>query len=143
MTDFIQVTDTFYVSPQISSSDLKRAAEDGFSVIIMNRPDGETPDQPPLSMLMDCASKEGLSFQHIPITAPPGPADVNATQNALKEAAGKKVLAFCRSGTRSVTLWVYAQVADGNMTIDDALSAARKAGYDLSGHRGTLRRMVP
>jgi uncharacterized protein (TIGR01244 family) len=46
MTDFIRVTDNFYVSPQIGIEDVARAAREGFTLLINNRPDGEAPGQP-------------------------------------------------------------------------------------------------
>jgi sulfide:quinone oxidoreductase len=41
------------------------------------------------------------------------------------------VLAYCRSGTRSATLWSLAQA--GARPFDEILSATAAAGYDMSG----------
>ena len=48
------------------------------------------------------------------------------------------MLAFCRSGTRSTTLWALAQAGGGNA--DAVITAAAQAGYDVSGLRGILER---
>ena len=138
MTEFSKVTEDFYVSPQIEVEDLDLAVKEGFEAIIMNRPDGESPGQPELSDIVSRARDLSLPFIHIPITAAPQAEDIQATLEALDELKGKKVLAFCRSGTRSVTLWAYAKVVSGEMGTDAALTAAQGAGYDLSGHRPVL-----
>mgnify|MGYP002738303486 CR=1 FL=1 len=48
------------------------------------------------------------------------------------------MLAYCRSGTRSTTLWALAQAQSGAMSVDQILAAARAAGYDLDQHRSLL-----
>lgn len=47
------------------------------------------------------------------------------------------VLAYCRSGTRSATIWALSQ--SGLQTRDEILTAAARAGYDLRGIAGALR----
>lgn len=138
MNKFRKVTDDFYVAPQLQVEDVDAAMYEGFQALIMNRPDGESADQPHTADIVNKAAEHGMAFKHIPITAPPQPADVQATSNALDELAGKKILAFCRSGTRSVTLWAYAKVARGELSADDAIRFAADAGYDLAPHRPVL-----
>jgi uncharacterized protein (TIGR01244 family) len=50
-------------------------------------------------------------------------------------AADGPVLAFCRSGTRSITAWALGQAQDGRDPAELARLAAI-AGYDLSGPLG-------
>ena len=138
MADFREVTDCFYVAPQISVSDVKLAATSGFKALIMNRPENETGDQPDTSAIISAAESEGMKFFFIPITAPPHAGDIAATLAALSETGEDKVLAFCRSGTRSVTLWAYAMAENGAMSVDEILKHAKSAGYDLGGHRRIL-----
>lgn len=138
MADFRKITDEFYAAPQISVSDIEEAARSGFKVLVMNRPDQETPDQPPLADITAAAEKNGMTFVFIPIAAPPTPADVQATEKMLNDHDGEKILAFCRSGTRSTTLWAYAVVASGKKTPTEALDLAMAGGYDLSGHLANL-----
>jgi sulfide:quinone oxidoreductase len=54
---------------------------------------------------------------------------VEATRDALDESAGP-VLCYCRSGTRSTTLWALSQA--GRLPADEIISAAANAGYDVS-----------
>ena len=77
------------------------------------------------------AKAAGLAYVEIPFAGGPGPAQVEATMEAL-ETAAQPVLAFCRSGTRSITAWALAQAAAGAMAPDQILQAAGRAGYDLS-----------
>lgn len=138
MNKFRKVTDDFYVAPQLQAEDVDAAWREGFQALIMNRPDGESQDQPQTSDIVSRAEEHGMAFKHIPITAPPQPADVQATSDALDAFAGQKVLAFCRSGTRSVTLWAYAKVARGELSADQVIRMAADAGYDLSPHGPVL-----
>ena len=49
--------------------------------------------------------------------------------NILNEAP-QPVLAYCRTGTRSITAWALTQAGQGSA--DDIIDAAAAAGYDLS-----------
>jgi uncharacterized protein (TIGR01244 family) len=51
----------------------------------------------------------GLRYRHIPIAGGIGPDQVEAMAAALSEG---KLLAFCRSGTRSTILWALAARAN-------------------------------
>ncbi len=48
------------------------------------------------------------------------------------EAAEGPVLAFCRSGTRSITAWSMGQAMSGRRTRQELVELAAGAGYDLS-----------
>ena len=47
MSDFRQVTDDFWASPQITLADVADAKALGVALIVNNRPEGEAPDQVP------------------------------------------------------------------------------------------------
>lgn len=135
MSDFRRVTDDFTTAPQISVADVAKAAELGFATIICNRPDGEEPGQPSGAEMAAAAQAAGLGFVHIPFSGPPGPAQVEAMRQAA-DASDGPVLAYCRSGTRSITCWAIGQAMSGAMARGDLVSAGRAAGYDLSGALG-------
>lgn len=139
---FIKVTDDFYVAPQLDVEDVDIAAREGFGALLMNRPDAESLDQPPTAPIIARVEQHGMSFRHIPIQRPPEAGDIRSTRDALEEFKGKKTLAFCRSGTRSITLWVYAKVSNGELSVDEALSIAGAAGYDLALHRPALEALA-
>jgi len=130
MLDIRQVTEDFAVAPQIAPEDMAVLREAGFTRIIANRPDGEEPGQPTLDALRRAAEAEGLEFHAIPIRQPT-PESVEATSSLLQQ-SDERTFAFCRSGTRSVTLWAMAMLQTGAMTREEALAAARKAGYSIA-----------
>lgn len=135
MSDFRRVTDEFTTAPQISLDDLAEAARLGFRTVINNRPDNETPDQPSSAEVEAAASAAGLAYHHIPVTGGPTPAQVEQTR-ALLETAEGPILAFCRSGTRSIVTWSLAQATSGARPRDELVDLGRAAGYDLSGVLG-------
>jgi uncharacterized protein (TIGR01244 family) len=135
MSDFRRVTDDLYVSPQISLADLAEAAAQGFTTVIDNRPDGEEPGQPTAAEMEAAAHAAGLEFAYIPVRGAPGPNEVEGMRQAFDAASGP-VLAYCRSGTRSITTWSIGQAMSGARTRGDLISLAREAGYDLSGVLG-------
>ena len=135
MTDFRHITDDLSVAPQIGVADVAEAARQGFTTIINNRPDGEDPSQPPGAEIEAAAKAAGLAYVHIPVRGAPGPAEVEAVRQVVDAAEGP-VLAFCRSGTRSITTWSIGQAMSGAMSRGDLVSLGRQAGYDLSGVLG-------
>lgn len=129
--DIRPITKQLAVSPQILASDVAYIADIGFRSIICNRPDGESPDQPSFSEIETAAKKAGLEVRYLPIVAgqmePGDPVDFAA---ALAEIPGP-VLAYCRTGTRSATLWALMQGAQGK-SVSDVLEATKQAGYDMT-----------
>lgn len=132
MTDFRRVTDQLSVSPQIALDDLARAAGEGFKLVINNRPDGEEPGQPTSAEVEAAARAAGLDYVHIPVRGGPTPDQVEANHRAV-EAAGGPVLAFCRSGTRSIVTWSLGQFQADERMRDELVELGAQAGYDLSG----------
>ena len=135
MSDFRHVTDELSVAPQISVDDVAEAARLGFKLIINNRPDGEAPGQPTSAEIEAAATAAGLKYVHIPVVGGPTAAQVEAERALLAEAPGP-VLAFCRSGTRSIVTWSIGQAQAGAMSRGDLIGLGREAGYDLSGVLG-------
>ena len=131
MSDIRQVTEDFAVAPQISPEDMAEAAKMGFVLVINNRPDGEAPDQPDSAEMAAAAEAAGLAYAHIPVRGGPTPDQVEAVAEAIDEAKGP-VLAFCRSGTRSIITWSLGQAASGARPKDELIKLGAGAGYDLS-----------
>jgi len=135
MTEFRHVTDELSVAPQISIEDVAEAKRQGFKAIICNRPDAEDPAQPSAAEMAAAAKAAGLTYAHIPVRGSPGPAEVEAMRQAVEAAEGP-VLAYCRSGTRSITTWSIGQAMSGARSRGELLGLGRAAGYDLSGVLG-------
>ena len=134
MTDIRPVTDRFAVAPQITTDDIATVAALGYTLVINNRPDGEAPGQPTAAEMAQAAADAGLDYVHIPVIGMATPAQVEAIRAAIDDHDGK-VLAYCRSGTRSITAWSLGRAAAGDDR-SDLVSLGAEAGYDLSGVLG-------
>lgn len=130
MTDFRTVSGSFSVAPQLEPGDMAEAAARGFALVINNRPDHEDGGQPDSATMEAAARAAGLDYVHIPVIGGPNAAQVEAVRQAVAEADGP-VLAFCRSGTRSIVTWAKGQAADGADS-EQLVTLGRGAGYDLS-----------
>ena len=130
------LSDAFAVSPQLEPSDMRGLADAGFGTVICNRPDGEEPSQPTVASMRQAAEAAGLAFHHIPVSGGEFPPVAIKAFAKVREEADGKVLAFCRTGTRSITLDALANVE--NETADARNERAQRAGYDLSGLRDRL-----
>jgi sulfide:quinone oxidoreductase len=125
------------VSEQIMPTDMKAIKDAGYRAIICNRPDGEGADQPTFEEITKAAKKAGLETSYIPIVAGKvSDEDAAAFDTALTELPGP-VLAYCRTGTRSTTLWSLGQAE--KRSVADILAATKAAGYDMG---GVVRRIV-
>ncbi len=136
-TMFRPLTDTMRVSPQITLDQVAAAKEDGVTLIINNRPDGEAEDQTPGADIEAAAKAAGIDYVAIPVTHSGfSMPQVDAMIDALEKSEGR-VLAYCRSGTRSTLLWALSQAKQGANPARLSADAA-KAGYDLSPVRPML-----
>ncbi len=129
--DLKPVSDTLSLSEQLQLSDIATLVERGYRSIICNRPDGEGADQPTFDEIKAVAEPLGIEIRYQPVV--PGKIndeDVAVFSQTMRELP-KPTLAYCRTGTRSATLWSLSQA--NNLPISDILSSAKAAGYDMSG----------
>ena len=134
---FNKVTDALSVSPQIGTGDMAAIRDAGYRAIICNRPDGEGADQPTFDEIEAAAKAAGLKVRYQPITSGMvRDEDAEAFGAALMELPGP-VLAYCRTGTRSATLWSLSQAK--SRPVPEILAATKAAGYDMA---GVARRIV-
>ena len=129
MTPLRRLDPATLVAGQIRPEDLAAIASEGVTLIVNNRPDGEEPGQPEAAEIEAAAQAAGLDYRHIPVAGGFAPGQVAAMADALAGADGR-VLAFCRSGTRSTFLWALARARQGEPPETLAAQAAA-AGYDL------------
>jgi uncharacterized protein (TIGR01244 family) len=134
LADIRQVTPDFAVAPQLQPGDMAEAARRGFTLVINNRPDDEAEDQPSADEMQAAAEAAGLAYTHIPVRGGPNEAQIEAVAKAVNGATGP-VLAFCRSGTRSIVTWSIGRALAGEDR-DALIAHGRNAGYDLSGVLG-------
>jgi len=128
-----QVSDKLFIAPQLTADDIRAAKAKGIAAIVNNRPDGEEPGQPTSSENRRIAQTEGLGYTHVPVV--PGQVTkghVADFQAALAQAEGP-VLAHCKTGTRSATLYAIGEVLDGRMAKSDVMPLGERLGVDLSG----------
>jgi sulfide:quinone oxidoreductase len=130
------LTPALSVSPQLTEADIAQAARDGFRAIIDNRPDGEEPGQVSAADMERLAAAHGMAFAHVPVVPGKiGDEDVARMADALSR-LDAPVLAYCRTGTRSTSLWALSQA--GTLPADTILRTASDAGYDLTALRPRL-----
>ena len=133
---FRTVTADFSAFGQVQQDDLQRAVDQGFKSLIINRPDGEDAGQPTAAETTQAAEALGLQVRFIPLISGQLTLEhIEQTKAALAEMPGP-ILAHCRSGMRSTTLWALA--SKGELSADEIISAAANAGYELSGLRPNL-----
>ena len=126
------------VTAQIETADIADLAARGFRSIIGNRPEREAPDQPAWSSLVAEAERHGMSACQIPvIPGQIGPDDVERFADALRDLP-TPIVAFCRTGTRSATLWALAN--PNGLSVDERIAATSAQGYDLTQLRGRMER---
>lgn len=137
MSEFRMLSDTVFAAGQIGTEDIARAEAQGVTLIVNNRPDGEAPGQPEGATIEAAARAAGIDYVAIPVDSSGfDHARIAAMQAALDNAEGK-VLAYCRTGTRSTLLWALAEARGGR---DPAAieRAAQAAGYDLAPIRSVM-----
>jgi uncharacterized protein (TIGR01244 family) len=124
------------VAPQISPDDMPAIKAAGFATVINNRPDGEAFDQPSHAVMKAAAEAAGLAYHFIPLGRDGVSPDLVEEERAALEGSNGPVLAYCRSGTRSTTLWALSQA--GKMPAQEIVAQAAHAGYEMSHLLGYL-----
>ncbi len=124
------------VSPQISPDDVAAIKAAGFTAIVNNRPDGEAPDQPSSEQIEAAATAAGLAYHYIPLGRDGVTPEMVAQTKSVLEGSAGPVFCYCRSGTRSTTLWALSQA--GERPAAEIIGAAANAGYDMSHLLGHL-----
>ncbi|WP_334014673.1 TIGR01244 family sulfur transferase [Alteromonas sp. S167] len=135
---YANVTQQLSVGPQVLVDDIEAIQAAGFNSIICNRPDGEGADQPDFAEIEAKALSLGLSCIYQPVVSGKITPDDAITFEANLQKLDAPVLAYCRTGTRCITLW--AMTATKTLSYEAILSISQKAGYDLS---GTLLQVKP
>ena len=137
MSDFRRLSGTMLASPQITVADVAEAKARGVTLIVNNRPEGESDDQTPGAAIEAAARAAGIDYLEIPV----GHSGFSHPQVAkLAEALERNegtVLGYCRSGTRSTLLWALARASMGDDPEMLAAAAAR-AGYDVASVRPAM-----
>lgn len=118
------------VTGQIRATDLPAIAAAGFKSIVCNRPDGEGNDQPGFQEIEQAAQALGLPARHLPAESGRVTPEQGRAFGALMAELPQPVLAYCRSGMRSATLWT---LSCETTTQLEAADTAQTAGFDVKG----------
>ena len=62
-----KVSDNYYVSPQINEEDLDHIKNEGFSLVVCNRPNGEEENQTDYELIQKRCESIGLTFINLPM----------------------------------------------------------------------------
>ncbi len=135
--DLKKINDALSVAAQIQLHEVSLVAQAGFKSVICNRPDGESPDQPSHQEIQAACAAHGIAFRFLP--ADTGKVlDGHGTEfGELLRTLPGPVLAYCRTGTRSTTMWALSQA--NVLSPTDIIDRAAKAGFDM---RGLIRRLL-
>lgn len=129
-----KINDTFSVSEQVTAADLSTLRQQGVRTLICNRPDNESEEQQAFHELEREASRLDMEMIFLPVvhdTLHSG--DVVDFERAWNSSS-KPIHAYCRSGTRSLTLWSLMKIRQGK-PVDEILETARQHGFDFSKFR--------
>ena len=124
-----QFDDRMLVSGQIAPHQVAELAAGGVTMLVNNRPDGEEAGQPLAAEIEAAAAQAGIAYRFVPILRGIGPADIDAMDEAIDQCGGGKLLAFCRSGTRSALALALAKREEGEPA-DDVHRCLSDAGFD-------------
>lgn len=128
--NFIPLSETVSVAGQITPADLPEIARAGFKSVVCNRPDGESPGQSSSADLALAARQADVVMAYLPVIAGRVTEEEGRAFGALLEQLPAPVLAYCRSGMRSATLWALSQA--GSQAWPDLVRHAAQAGFNLS-----------
>jgi uncharacterized protein (TIGR01244 family) len=136
----VKISESLGVSAQPNASDFPAIKAAGYTSVINNRPDGEDTQQPGSSAEAEAARLAGLQYHHLPIKSDAvSEQDVCSFQRLIDQSGGP-TLAHCKSGTRSLTLWVLGETLDGRMREEEIVEFGRSRGFDLTKAEHWLRR---
>jgi len=127
--DIKALTPHLSISPQILPAEMQAVAEAGFKAIICNRPDGEGADQPSFKEIEAAAQQFGLIAHYLPAESGKVRDEDGKAFGQLLNTLPGPVLAYCRTGMRSTTMWALSQA--GITPLPHILEASQKVGFDM------------
>lgn len=128
--DIRRIGAEFAVASQLNPKDMAGVSTQGFVAVICNRPDGEEKGQPSVAEMREAAQAAGMAFHHLPVAGGVFPDAATEAFRAVRRGSEGPVLAYCRTGTRSITLETLANPE--GLEPSERLMQAAAAGYDLT-----------
>ena len=137
---FKTLTPTLSIASQSTEADVAQAARDGFRAIVNNRPDGEDATQLQSIKIAHLAAQHSMEYAFVPAVSGKIGADEIAGMAQALARLKAPVLAFCRTCTRSTTLWALSQARA--LPAAEIIATAAAAGFDLTALRSQLEALV-
>ena len=128
----MHLTDTVSVMGQVLPEEIATLKAEGFTTVMCNRPDHEDPGQPTMDELAAACEEHGLRFVRYPLTMMNFPGDNVVGMAEEFEPENGKVLAYCRTGTRSANLWILTLAGEARLA---AFAAAERYGINTMSAR--------
>ncbi len=136
--------DNIFVAGQLKETDFEKIKSAGVTTVINNRPDNEEAGQLSADDAAEIAHQLGIDYHYLPMANGQAmPENLVSDFKSIVEQSNGKVLAHCRSGMRSSFIWALGQIADGTVSVDQAINAAVAAGIPLNNARAVLESVVP
>ena len=132
MNPVMHLTDTVSVMGQVFPEEIAALKAEGFTTVMCNRPDHEDPGQPTMDELAAACEEHGLRFVRYPLTMMNFPGDNVVGMAEEFEPENGKVLAYCRTGTRSANLWILTLAGEARLA---AFAAAERYGINTTSAR--------
>lgn len=127
---FRHITEDYAAGGQPSIEELRQLPGLGFKSLMINRPDGETLDQPAQGDELAVAAELGLEVSVVPLVPGHLTPELIDEFKAEYDRLPKPIFAHCKAGPRSAMLWALGQ--KGQMPADDIVKLAAEAGFDVS-----------
>jgi uncharacterized protein (TIGR01244 family) len=140
MMDIRSLTDSYAVTPQITTEDVADIAAAGFTTVICNRPDGEIPTEYQAAAIRAAVEGAGLSFVVNPVIGGAITMENVTAQGAAIAGSTGPVLAYCASGNRSSIVWALSQA--GKRPTDELIGIPARYGYMLEPFRPTIEQLA-
>lgn len=139
-----QLYKNLLVAGQINPSDFENLKKSGINTIINNRPDGEEPGQSTSEQARAAANEHNIDYHYLPMAnGQPLPENIIEDFKKIVDNSDGSVLAHCRSGMRSSFIWALGAVAQGVVSVDEAIEAGQSAGIPLQNARAVLDSVKP
>ena len=135
-----QLSENYFVAPQILVEDVDTILNAGFKSVICNRPDEENPMPCRIEAIKTAARAAGLKFAENVFDSYSFGLDKVQRQTQLLKQLPSPVLAYCASGNRCSVVWAFSLA--GTLEIDAILEATTHAGYQLSHLRPQLEHLA-
>jgi sulfide:quinone oxidoreductase len=130
----LKISDTLSVSGQVEVADLAELRNLGVTMLVCNRPDDESEGQVSVAEISVKASALGMEVINIPFRsgqATDAQVDDFVRVVRVAKGEGKKIHAYCRTGSRSSCLWAAASVKSGE-SVSAVLAKVSELGIDVS-----------